>query len=241
LRIGFDVDGVVADMQSELVRHAGALFGEAIVEAAQRPPAAASRDAARDADDGSGGDVGPPAITLNITPRQEGKLWRHVRSIENFWESLREIEPGIIARLAALAEERRWEIIFLTKRPDTAGATPQLQTQRWLQAMGFPLPSVYVVQGNRGRIAAALSLDIVVDDRPENCLDVAVDSKARAILVWRDDPNNLPTTARRLGIGVVRSVGECLDVLTQADAAGETGLITRIMRALGLKQPVESV
>ena len=79
------------------------------------------------------------------------------------------------------------------------------------------MPSVYVVQGSRGRIAAALALDIVVDDRPENCLDVVVDSKARAILIWREDEKQLPAATRRLGIGVVKSVAECLDILTQID------------------------
>ena len=65
------------------------------------------------------------------------------------------------------------------------------------ESKGFTLPSVFVVQGSRGRIAAALGLDIVVDDRPENCLDVVVDSKARAILVWREDEKLLPSAARR--------------------------------------------
>ena len=46
-------------------------------------------------------------------------------------------------------------------------------------------------------IAAALTLDLVIDDRPENCLDVTVESKARAILVWRDDKTPLPAAAHR--------------------------------------------
>ena len=115
-----------------------------------------------------------------MTARQQRRLWRHVETIENFWETLTEIEPGAVARLAAVATERKWEVLFLTKRPASAGATSQMQTQRWLEAKGFALPSVYVVQGSRGRIAAALGLDFVVDDRPENCLDIVVDSKARA-------------------------------------------------------------
>ena len=113
-----------------------------------------------------------------------------------------------------------------------------MQSQRWLESKGFVLPSVYVVQGSRGRIAAALGLDIVVDDRPENCLDVVVDSKARAILVWRDDQKALPVAARRLGIGVVKSVGECLDILTELDAPSpqEPGVLARVRRMLGLQE-----
>jgi len=98
---------------------------------------------------------------------------------------------------------------------------------------------VFVVQGSRGRIASALALDIVIDDRIENCLDVVADSKARAILVWRDVEDRLPTSAKRLGIGVVRSVSECLDILVEVDSptTARAGIVGRVMRALGLKEP----
>ena len=123
-----------------------------------------------------------------------------------------------------------------------AGATAQLQSQRWLESKGFTLPSVFVVQGSRGRIAAALHLDLVVDDRPENCLDVVVDSKARAILIWRDDANQLPAAARRLGIGVVKTLSECLDILTQVDDKDREPprMIDRMKRLLGLKEPANA-
>jgi len=173
-----------------------------------------------------------------LEPRHQQRLWRHVETIENFWQSLEELEPGTVSRLAQVAHGRRWEIIFLTKRPRTNGATAQVQSQRWLESKGFALPSVFVVQGSRGRIAAALALDVVVDDRPENCLDVAVDSQAKAILVWREDPKTLPAAAQRLGIGIVASVGECLDVLVDADGPAPDGasLLSRFKRLLGVKQ-----
>jgi hypothetical protein len=232
LRVGFDLDGVLADMDAELVRHAEGLFGVAIAQpagTASDPEAAAEAAANNEA----------PLLKMNLTSRQQRKLWRHVESIENFWETLKEIEPGAVAQLATVALANRWEIIFLTKRPQSAGATAQLQSQRWLESNGFKLPSVYVVQGSRGRIAAALGLDVVVDDRPENCLDVAIDSKARAILVWRDDNQLVPAATQRLGIGVVKTVGECLDILTKADANGREpeSMMSRLMRLLGLKEP----
>ena len=95
-----------------------------------------------------------------------------------------------------------------------------------------------MVQGSRGRIAAALGLDVIVDDRPENCLDVAVESKARAILIWREGAGQLPAAAQRLGIGVVKSVAECLGILTQIDSPREQpGMLNRVKRLLGLKEP----
>jgi hypothetical protein len=231
LRIAFDLDGVLADMQLALAREAERLFGERVN---QHPPTEADKPAADASTEPR------PPVALDLTPRQQNRLWRHVEAIEDFWVSLKEIEPGIVARLAAIAVARRWEVIFLTRRPQTAGATAQVQTQRWLEAAGFALPSVYVVQGSRGRIAQALGLDVVVDDRVENCLDVVADSHARAILVWREAAKLLPETAGRLGIGVVKSVAECLDILDAADAAEKPGVIERVKRLLRLKEPASA-
>ena len=236
LRIAFDLDGVLADMEGQLIQQAEGLFGTSVTRRlAQRPdpepdgPADASIPFTPYA---------PGLSKLQMSSRQTRRLWRHVQEIDSFWQSLRELEPGVVARLAALAAERRWEILFLTKRPESAGPTAQVQTQRWLESKGFPLPSVYVVQGSRGRIAASLDLDFVVDDRPENCLDVVVDSKARAILVWRDDESQLPAAARRLGIGVVKSVDECLNIFSEVGtpAPERPGMVDRVMRLLGLRE-----
>lgn len=244
LRIGFDLDGTLADMEGELIRQAEILFGQPMARpVGSRPPASDINPAFAggtpgDAPAEPAADNEPPLLKLKLTKRQQGKLWGHVESIENFWQTLGECEPGIVERLGRLAGERRWEIIFLTKRPEGAGATAQLQTQLWLEARGFHLPSVYVVQGSRGRIAAALGLDVIVDDRPENCLDVAVESKARAILIWREGAGQLPAAAQRLGIGVVKTVAECLDILTQLDSTREQpGMLSRVKRLLGLKEP----
>jgi hypothetical protein len=231
LRIAFDLDGVLADMEGELARQALALFGDSIAD--------------RDGEGLGSPDAGTAEQTpaahsvVTLTPKQQRRLWRHVESIENFWETLDEIEPGSVGRLGTVAVRRRWEVVFLTRRPGSAGATAQVQTQRWLEARGFQLPSVYVVQESRGRIAAALDLDFVIDDRPENCLDVIGESRARAVLVWRREKQQLPDAARRLGIGVVTSVNECLDLLTNVDtaAADKPTAIDRVMRLLGLKQP----
>ncbi len=222
-------------MDAELFRQATILFGASIAPPPEADP--------RDAPIASPADAPKAEIrNLRVSPRQERRLWRHVESIEDFWETLSEIEPTIVERLATLATERRWELIFLTKRQATAGASPQVQSQRWLEAKGFRRPSVYVVRGSRGRIAAALDLDVVVDDRPESCLDVVVDSKARAILIWRGDEARLPVAGRRLGIEIVPSVAACLDLLVRIDSPVEhaSGVVARVRRLLGRKQPASA-
>ena len=241
MRIAFDLDGVFADMEGALAREAKALFGTVeesetgsdIVESAGSARAGCHAEAETARADRKNE---LPPVRLPITARQQRRLWKHVETIDNFWETLDEIEPGSLARLSALSASRQWEIIFLTRRPGSAGATAQVQSQRWLKAKGFAWPSVFVVQGSRGRIAAALALDLVVDDTPENCLDVVVDSKARSILVWRDEHNAPPIAAKRLGIGVVKSVEECLDILSQVDSSSHEGVVDRVKRLLGVQR-----
>jgi hypothetical protein len=240
MRLGFDLDGTLADMQTALAREARGLFPE--IDPATLPRSTAfavqPQGDAADGQNQPADATGPAAEAPTphaLTSRQQRELWRAVCARENFWETLDEIEPGALAQLFAVATKRRWEIIFLTSRPESAGDTAQLQSHRWLAAHGFPAPSIFVVHGSRGKIAAALALDVLVDDRPENCLDVSIDSSARAILVWRGAESTVPSSARQLGIGSVRSIAECLDVLERLDEPGTEGVIERFKRLLGLK------
>jgi hypothetical protein len=239
LRIGFDLDGVFADMELALVHQAEELFGSSLKRHEQRPSHLATRHSIANLVPKEILDDAPLQHDLKLTASERRLLWRHVLSIDGFWESLDEIEPGSVARLAAIAAERRWEIIFLTKRPATAGATSQVQSQRWLEAKGFRLPSVYVVTASRGVIAAGLTLDIVVDDTPENCIDVASDSKARTIAIFRTREVAPPAGLRRMGIHLMGSVEECLDLLVEIDSSVKRhpGALERVMQTLGLRQP----
>ena len=153
LRLGFDLDGVLADLNSSLVREARRLFPGLEIKAGVDQgvaPAAVEPEAAEGVD---------PAETspasLSLTRRQERQLWDAVKRIDNFWETLDETEPGIIRRLAETARARRWEVMFLTSRPRTAGDVVQVQSQRWLRTHGFEYPALFVVSTSRGKIASA--------------------------------------------------------------------------------------
>ena len=166
------------------------------------------------------------AITRPLTARELRKLWAQVTQTENFWTSLGEIEPGAVAKLQALATKHRWEVLFLTQRPSSAGDIVQIQSQRWLKAHGFDMPSLFVMRsGSRGKVADALLLDAVIDDRPENCLDVVTDSKAKPFLIWRMRPEAVPAGIPRTGIEVVYSMDEalgCLELLMDERARRRT-------------------
>lgn len=236
LRIGFDLDGTVADMYSALRREAIKLFGEEVLHT---PPAASAPQDAKQEQTPQPKPEDDQTTTLaiqelHLTARQQNQLWDHVRKIENFWTTLPELEPGIISRIARAANERRWEVIFLTTRPPTEGELVQLQSQRWLDAHGFHFPSVFVVQRSRGKIADALHLDAFVDDRPENCLDIAVESKAKVILVWHGNLSDVPAGAKRLGVRPVATITEALELLEQLDDIRKQPTIIRtIKKAFG--------
>jgi len=236
MRIAFDLDGVLADLHTPFARTAFTLFPEldpkviGSAEVGASPP-----DDAAPADD-EDLTAPPPLLSVPVNRRQSEAIWRHLSGINNFWETLDEIEPGAIARLAAIAEERDWEVIFITSRPSSEGRTIQRQSQRWLERKGFTLPSTFVVHGSRGRVAEALRLDVVVDDRPDNCLDVVLESKAGAVLIWRGPQQTVPGSAKRLGIAVSHTVGTCLDTLIEAEKADSEGkLLDRMRRLFGLK------
>jgi hypothetical protein len=243
MRIAFDLDGVLADLHTPFVTTAIQLFPELDAAAIRTADVGASPPSDPDREPAV---PGVPAVstltTRQVDRRQADAIWKQLVSRENFWEGLDEIEPGAIARLAALAEKLRWEIMFITSRPGSAGRTVQKQSQRWLSRLGFPMPSVFTVHGSRGRVASAFDLDVVVDDRPDNCLDIVLESKAGAVLIWRGPQDTVPMSARRLGIAVAPTVAQCLDTLVDAEKAhdGET-LLDRLRNLFGLRTKSSSV
>jgi hypothetical protein len=237
VRISFDMDGVLADMDAALARIAGQEFGAA----AKAPAAQARPEPEPDAEAAPQASDAPPpydtALLNSLTVRQQSRLWQRVRETRNFWEGLDECEPGIVRRIQKLAHDLRWDVLFVTQRPGTAGRTQQLQTQHWLRRRGFEYPAVYTTVGSRGAVAAALTLDAHVDDRLQHCIDVAAESKAWPILVWRDAESfdRISASAGKLGIAAVRTVGEALDRIDQADRASsqpeQPSLLDRLRKA----------
>jgi hypothetical protein len=230
------MDGVLADLHTAFVQAAIRLFPALDPAAIGSGDVGSSPPDAAEAEDTASEEPAAPVADVPMTRQQTDAVWAYLESVENFWETLGEHEPGAIKRLFALSEERRWEVIFITSRPHSAGVTVQRQSQRWLQRMGFDMPSCFVVHGSRGRIAEALRLDVIVDDRPENCLDVVLESKAGAIMVWRGTKASVPASARRLGIAVVSTVAAALDARIEAERpGGEGGLLDRLRRLFGLR------
>ena len=219
-RVAFDLDGTLADMHAVLSRIAARLFRHSAAPAVpvSDPPKDVPLVVARD--------------DLHLDRQQLRELWAHVERQKNFWTTLPETERGIVARIEAIARARRWEVLLITSRPHTAGDAVQLQTQRWLRAHGFEHPSVCVFERSRGKLADILGLDAVVDDRPENCLDISMDSKAKALLIWPGGRETLPPELNRMGVRPFASTGEAVTWLEKLDDRRQSGVMRTMRRLL---------
>ncbi len=222
LRIGFDMDGTLADLSAAYAEVEERLFGAADEDALHPAPEA------REAEQHS--------AARRRTGQSRDQVWRAIEDTVDFWTQLKPLEDGAVPRLYDLASKCNWEVFFITQRPATAGSTVQRQTHTWLVEHGFKTPSVIPLSGGRGKAASALHLDYLIDDTPQNCIDVLSESSTRAILlVDRHDPV-AAASARRLGIGVAHSVHDVLDLLLQAnEARSNPSLFEKLRKLVGWK------
>jgi hypothetical protein len=261
IRIGFDMDGVLADFGQAFREVETRLFGRgegigadepAREEEVQETKARRSEDAglsdrvALEAD-ASGvesaesekiseplDDAAAAKVAAIRGRRRRDLVWRDIQSTPNFWSTLKPINEDAVRRIHEMMLRHQWEVFFITQRPKTDGETVQRQTQRWLVEQGFDLPSVLVLAGSRGAAAGALRLDYHVDDSAQNCLDVIADSRARPILIVPDNDEVTIRSARKVGIATARSIAECLDILEEVTRVHtQPGLLQRLAALIG--------
>jgi hypothetical protein len=189
LRIGVDIDGVLADFRTAFHQ-------------------AAFRSIRHDVKD-----IQDPKTSELLDDRDVRRVWDYISRTTNWWMELQAYEPDQIARFYDLTRAARWEVFFVTNRPPSAGDAVQFQTAWWLERHGFYLPAVVTVPGSRGELANALRLDLLIDDLLRNCIDVVSGSASKAILMLRDEVDGPRQQATSRGIGVVSAMADVLPVL----------------------------
>lgn len=190
LRLGFDIDGVLADFRTAF-------------------HTAATKCLRRDIPDSSDPDRAPSPLDAGDVRR----VWDHILGTQNWWMDVPAYEPDQVARLYALTRAAGWEVFFLTKRPAGAGDSVQFQTQWWIERLGFYLPTVLTVPGSRGEVANGLRLDLIVDDQIINCAEVISAAQTKALLMQRVPDTVAKDHANQRGIGVVSSMREALTII----------------------------
>jgi hypothetical protein len=194
LRVGCDIDGVLADFRSTFFEMAA----EVLPNRRKTPT----------------GDLDV------LSERDAHKVWKAIQQTPNWWLRVPPYEPQEISRLYRLARERRWEVFFMTARVGTAGDSAQFQTQWWLETQGFHLPSVMTMTGSRGDLAHSLRIDVLIDDQLMNCAEVIAASKSKAVLMLRVPESVSREQAQHAGIGVVDNLAEAIEVLERLDELG---------------------
>jgi hypothetical protein len=227
IRVGFDMDGVLADFAGAFREVETRLFGAASAVAADAPEVEARHEEA----------AARQGVAIE-TRRRRDAIWRAIHDTRDFWTTLKPHDPDAVRRIHGIMIRHGLEVFFITQRPSTVGQTVQRQTQFWLRQQGFDLPSVLVINGSRGAAAGALRLDYHVDDSPQNCLDIVTDSRARPILIVPAVDPVTEASAKRLRIGVARSIAQALDMLEHTLAGGgqdAPGLLDKLSRIVGRK------
>jgi len=160
LKIGVDIDGVLANFLKQARKDIQILLGDG-----------------RPADDliqtGWGFD------SLGITKKEENQLWRFIDATPNWWMQLERLPHTNYLR--HLCENAR--VLFITNRKDAktgVGLPIEDQSRRWLERrFHIPHPTV-LISDNKGPLAAGLKLDYFIDDRPKNVEEVTASSPATA-------------------------------------------------------------
>lgn len=114
MKIGFDVDGVLADFIRGFGDVARGLYGSMRVPEDFIPT------------DWNFGNL--------LTKDELDTTWKAVAGIENFWEGLQFLPSAVVLR--AFAQKTSHDVWFVTSRVQGAGNTIALQTQHWMRNLG---------------------------------------------------------------------------------------------------------
>src|SRR5207244_12483113 len=97
------------------------------------------------------------------------------------------------------------------------------------------VPARRLITGPPRAAGAARRLYYHNDDSPKNCVDVKSESPAKPILIAEPGDETTAASAKKLGIGIARTVGDCLDLLERASVSrAQPTLLTRVARLVGL-------
>lgn len=163
--VGLDVDGVVADFLGPFLR-----FVEMQIGCAPIAPETVVDLSYKD----------HPVITDTVLERCLEAL---AEEPDFFDRLIPLLTPPEWRALDALSRERR--LVFITHRQAREGRDVQRLTSDWLQRHGVTDPIVHCTADYKSRLVEDLGVGVFVDDRPENCLDVAENTRATVYMPRR--------------------------------------------------------
>ncbi len=160
MRIGFDVDGVLANFTE--------VYGRLLIEFDPDHEV-------RWFPDSLDAEVGPPCwhwdYHYGYSKETTQRVWNCIKSTPSIWAVLPELDNMALLRKWWLVNAEKHDIYFITNRP---GDGAKLATEEWLRngLQDSWTPTVLIVD-NKGAACRLLNLDIYIDDRTENVQSVA--------------------------------------------------------------------
>lgn len=199
MRIGFDVDGVLARFESEYYRLLCDVTGRRIPEA---DPAQWDSPATWDWEKDAG-----------YTPQEIRATWAVIAAMPDFWLSLPPIEGADTLSLCMRDLERNHDLYFITSRTSTE--TAKTQTEEWLRTYTEIDTPTVLISSQKGLCAAALQLDAYIDDNLDNVVDVYARTELMSVptRIFLLDKGYNQTTSLPDRVTRVKSVGQMLDYL----------------------------
>lgn len=191
MRIGFDIDGVLADFHERFIERIITVTGK---------------------------DLFPPRPFdipcwqylrhYGYTPNEENAVWVNITKDPTFWFGLNPYDGAsdVIANLRILSYAH--DVYFITSRP---GFLAKQQTEAWLTGRSgdFLWVPTVLISSDKGGCAKALKLDAYVDDRWENCQD----TKDLCLTFMIDRPWNRDRGLQGAGLVRVSQPASVLDAL----------------------------
>lgn len=167
MKVGIDVDGVLADFNTAFMRRVVNVTGRDLWPENYQPT------------------TWSYPTTVGYTPEEEAVVWKTIKEDRVFWYCL-PTYPETWETFRYLDERikvDRDDVYFITARP---GAEAKRQTEMWLLkefnhvTTHHHNPTVLITP-HKGLAAQTLGLDVYIDDRYENALDAAG-------VHWRNEP-----------------------------------------------------
>jgi len=130
--------------------------------------------------------VGPPVWNwpeyYGYTAEEMKEVWRRIKTDPEFWFCLSALPDFTLLRERWSTLSYHHDVYFVTDRP---GINTKRQTEAWFKRHGIDCPTM-LISAHKGLVARALSLDVYVDDKLENIVNVVEEAPTcRSFLVDR--------------------------------------------------------